>query len=167
DLRISPAGSHTARMRASAPLPSARHRSIDLAPLHALADRGALVVELLPLPQSQLRLRPALRPVEAERDQREAALLHPAAQALELLAVHQQLPRPHRVVAELARRPVGTDVRAHQEELVAEEAGIRVLQLRAVVAQRLPLVTFQTETASLGSRSVASIRRRSMVIEPS
>src|SRR5881397_1740306 len=130
----------------SAPPPPARHRPVHLAPLHALPDRGALVVELLPLPQGELRLRPALRPVQAERDQRQPPLLNLATQPFELLAVHQQLPRAHRVVAELARRPVGADVRAHQEELLAEEAGVGVLQVRAVVAQRLDLAAGQHET---------------------
>src|SRR5262249_22501758 len=37
----------------------------------------------------------------------------------------------------------------------------------AYVSNRLPLVTFHTHTASFGSRSVASSRRWSMVIEPS
>src|SRR5207247_4666324 len=47
------------------------------------------------------------------------------------------------VVTELARRPVGADVRAHQEELLAEEARVGTLQLRAVVAQRLDLAAGQ------------------------
>src|SRR3989454_3520515 len=132
-----------ARCESRPALPPARHRPVHLAPLHARADRRAFVVELLPLPETQLRLRSALRPVQAERDQRQAALLHPAAQVLEFLAVHEQLPRAHRVVTELARRPVGADVRAHQEELLAEEARVGILQLRAVVAQRLDLAAGQ------------------------
>src|SRR6266403_1605223 len=85
---------------------TARDRPVHLATLHALADRDALVVELLSLPEAQLRLRPALRPVQAQRHEREAPLLDPAAQAIQLPPVHQELPRPLRVVAELARGAV-------------------------------------------------------------
>src|SRR5262249_29712697 len=86
------------------------------------------VLELLSPPEPQLRLRPALRPVETKRDQRETTLLDLAPQALQLPAVHQELPRPLRLVAELARGAVGADVGAHQEELLAEEASVGVLQ---------------------------------------
>ena len=103
-------------------------------------------MELLSLPEAQLRLRPALRPVQAQRHEREAPLLDPAAQAIQLPPVHQELPRPLRVVAELARGAVGTDVGAHQEELLAEEARVGVLQVHAVVAQGLHLAAGQDQT---------------------
>src|SRR5262245_54369466 len=129
-----------------ASLSAARHRAVHFPALHALADRDPLVMELLPLPEPQLRLRPALRPVETERYQREPTLLDLAPQALQLPAVHQELPRPLRLVPELARRSVGADVGAHQEELLAEEASVGVLQVRAVVAQGFHLAAGQDET---------------------
>src|SRR5262245_26564133 len=115
-------------------LPPRRQRPIDLAPLHPLADRGPLVVELLPAAETELGLRPSVRPVEAERDERQPPLLDLAPQPLDLPAVEEELPTPDRVVAELARRRVGADVRADQEELVAEEARVGVLQVGAVLA---------------------------------
>src|SRR5215813_7771314 len=114
--------------------PPRRHRPVDLAPLHPLADRGPLVVELLPDAETELGLRPSVRPVEAERDERQPPLLDLAPQPLDLPAVEEELPTPDRVVAELARRRVGADVRADQEELVAEEARVGVLQVGAVLA---------------------------------
>src|SRR5439155_1380678 len=80
--------------RSAPPAPPRRHRAVDLPALHPLADRRALVVELLPDAESELRLRPPARPVEAQRHEGQAPLLDPAPQTLDLLAVQQQLPVP-------------------------------------------------------------------------
>src|SRR5439155_5994625 len=125
--------------RSAPPAPPRRHRAVDLPALHPLADRRALVVELLPDAESQLRLRPPARPVEPQRHERQAPLLDPAPQALDLLAMQQQLAVPLRVVSELARRCIRADVCADEEELVAEEARVRILQVRPMIAQRLDL----------------------------
>src|SRR5204862_6422930 len=89
--------------RRSAPAaPPRRHGAVDLPALHPLADRRALVVELLPDAESELCLRPPARPVEAQRHEGQATLLDPAPQTLDLLAVQQQLPVPLGVMPELA-----------------------------------------------------------------
>src|SRR5439155_853936 len=77
-------------------------------------------------------------------------------QTLDLLAVQQQLPVPLGVMPELARRGVRADVGADEEELVAEEARVRVLQVRAMVAQRLDLAADEGEARleALGDRVV-------------
>src|SRR5262249_35565586 len=76
---------------------------------------------------------------------REAALLDLRAQLVELAAMQEQLPMALGLVAELARRPVGADVRADEEQLLAEEAGIRILQVGPPVAQRLDLAPREHE----------------------
>src|SRR5688572_17269975 len=96
-----------AHRRSPAPAPATRrHRALDLAVLHALADGRPLVVQLLATAEPELGLRTALGPVEPQRHQRHAALLDLPAQALDLPAMQQQLPGPDRVVPELARRRV-------------------------------------------------------------
>src|SRR5262245_10000123 len=124
---------------ASAPAAAGGHGAVHVALLHPLADRLALVVQLLAASQAELGLGTTLHPVETERHQREPALLDLPAQLVELAAVQQELALTLRVVAELAGGAVRADVDAHQEELVAEEAGVGVLQVDAAVAERLHL----------------------------
>src|SRR5215475_11687014 len=127
------------RNAASAPAAAGGHGAVHVALLHALADRRALVVQLLAASQAELGLGATLHPVEPQRHQREPALLDLPAQLVELAAVQQELALTLRVMAELAGGAVRADVDAHQEELVAEEAGVGVLQVDAAVAERLHL----------------------------
>src|SRR5215468_723867 len=147
EARIRASRNRSSRHPRRSAAPATRgHRAVHVALLHALADRLALVVQLLAASETQLRLGAPLHPVEPERHQRQAALLDLAAQLVELAPVQQQLPMTLRVVPELARRPVGADVYADQEELVAEEARVRVLQVDAPVAQRLHLTADERQT---------------------
>src|SRR5207253_5664581 len=142
--------------RSALPAPPRRHRAVHLPSLHPLADRRPLVVELLPDPEAELGLRAATRPVEPQRHERQAALLDPPPEPFDLLLVQQQLPVPLRVVSELARRRVRADVCADEEELVTEEARVRILQVRPMVAQRLDLAADEGEARleALGDRVV-------------
>src|SRR5215204_6002886 len=109
------------------------------APIGPFADCFALVGRLLAARQTELHLAAALHPVEPERDQRVTALLDAARELVDFPPMEEQLPIALGLVPELARRRVGADVRADQEELVAEESGVGILQLRPAIAQRLYL----------------------------
>src|ERR1035437_10358992 len=85
----------------------------------ALADRFALVVEVLALGQGELDLgaRPWPRKVHPGRHQRQPTLSRAAEQAVDLLTVQQQLARPLRIVVGIRRRAVRGDVYADQPQL--------------------------------------------------
>src|SRR3954452_3534644 len=104
-----------------------------------LGQGMALVPALLALGQRDLDLGPAVEEVEREGHDREALLVDPPLDLVDLLAVEQQLAlAPGRVVGPGALG-VLRDVHAVQPGLVAVDVDEPVHQGRAALAQRLPL----------------------------
>ena len=95
---------------------------VHLASVLAFGDRLALL-ELPPAPREpELDLGQSVREVHAERDQREPLLGRRADQALDLLAVEQQLAGADRLPPGLVHRLlVGRDVHALEPDLVASD----------------------------------------------
>ena len=71
-----------------------RELALDLALHVAVADLAAAVALLLAAGERQLDLRPRALEVDPRRDQRQALALEAADQALDLVAVQEQLARP-------------------------------------------------------------------------
>src|SRR5689334_7248856 len=82
-----------------------------------LALRRPLIVLELALGKRDLDLYAALHEVQVERNQRVASLLDLADQAADLLRVHEQLARAHRVRGDMGRGAAErADVRPEQPE---------------------------------------------------
>src|SRR2546428_3400193 len=92
-------------------------RAIHLAPGVFGGDRLPLVVLALALGQPDLELDPVARPVEAQRDQRQAFLLDGDAQPNDLGLVQQQLPFALGLVIAAVTALVGTDMHVDEERL--------------------------------------------------
>src|SRR5512135_504295 len=92
------AGPGPGTARRSAPA-RCRQLPLDVAARVPLGDGPPLVVELLAACQADLDLRPAaLADVEAERHERQALRPRPSQQAVDLVAVKQELPVPSGLV---------------------------------------------------------------------
>src|SRR5665213_1439062 len=79
-------------------------RALLLAHRFTLADRRTLVVLLLALGEPDLELDPPRLVMQVDRRQRESRALDLADEAVDLLAVHQQLARARRVGLHVRRR---------------------------------------------------------------
>ena len=112
----------------------------------ALGDGLALVALLAALGQAQLDLGPAVPEVQAQRDERQALLGDAGLQAVDLVAVQQQLAA---AVGVVGADPVGElvrgDVHALQPQLAVGPAGEGVGQLHLAEAQALDLAALQHE----------------------
>src|SRR5689334_16465689 len=107
----------TARTCALAPAVGLFDRSIDLALRLALGDRGALVVLALAFGQGDLDLEPPAPVVQPQRHECEPGLLGLARQSTNLARVHQQAPRPPRLVVPAVALVERCDVRIPQPDL--------------------------------------------------
>src|SRR5579862_1945644 len=125
------------KRKTSASAPYFSEFALNVTSHFALADRLALVVQVLALGERQFDLRARPRPgeIHPRRHQRQSPLLRARDQPLDLGPVQQQLPRALRVVVVAGRRPVGSDVDAHQPDLAIADLGIGVLELRLAIAQ--------------------------------
>ena len=88
----------------------------------AVADRLALVVEVLAAGQRDLDLGVRAGEVDPRRHQRQPALVDADREPVELAAVQQQLARALRVVVLARGRPVGRDVDGVQPQLAVRAA---------------------------------------------
>ena len=122
----------------SAPLVLAE-RALDLAPLIALAQRAALVGEILAPCERDLDLRVRTFEVHPGRHKREALLCGLPDEPLDLPAVHEELPWALGVVVLSRGRRVRRDVRVVEPDLPVAERGVGVLQLDPALAERLDL----------------------------
>src|ERR1700744_190395 len=112
-------------------------------------DRLALVVEVLALCQRDLALGPRALAGEVHpgRDQRQAALVDPHRQPLDLATVQQQLARTLGLVVVTGGRAVGRDVEAVEPALVVPDRRVGVLELGPALAQRLDLGPLEHDAA--------------------
>ena len=99
----------------------------------------------LPLRERELHLRPRAGEVDPRRNEGQPLLLRLADQALDLLAVHQQLPRPLGVVAFAGGGLVRRDVAVVEPHLAVPHERVGVLQVHLAVAQRLHLAALQRD----------------------
>src|SRR4051794_2678179 len=129
-----------ADVRSRWPSPPAPHRALHLAFGLALADRLALVVDVLAAGEGDLDLGVWALEVHARRHDGETAFADPAGEAIDLLAVQQQLARAIRLVVLARGGLVVRDVQVVQPQLaVGRERRVAVAHLGAVGAQRLDL----------------------------
>src|SRR5438445_1972969 len=107
----------------------------------ALGDRLSLVVLLLATRESYLHLRVVARKVHAQRNERISLLAHLADQARDLLAVQQQLARPHRLVVHDVGLLVRRDMHVLQPRRVAAavDSYEPIAEVRGSVAHRFDL----------------------------
>ncbi len=121
----------------------------------------------LPLDQRQLELDAAVLEVQPPRHEREALLGGAAREALDLLAMEQQLARPVRLVVEVRRFLVRRDGEVDQPQLAVAQsregfvdrdvAAADRLDLAALSARRPPraIRASRTRTARAGCRATA------------
>jgi hypothetical protein len=119
--------------------------AVELAFRLAVGDRAALVAELLAPPDRDLGLHPAVLEVEPRRDEGEALLPHLCVEALDLAPVHQELPRPVRLVVGPVAGSVLGDVQADEPRLAVAHLGVRLLERRLALTERLHLGPGQHE----------------------
>src|SRR5581483_8293610 len=89
-------------------------RALDLALRVAVDERAPLVPHVLAARERELDLDAPVLEVEARRHERQALLAHLAVEAVDLLAVQEQLPRPGRLVVRAVPLVVGRDLRVQE-----------------------------------------------------
>src|SRR4051794_36471941 len=145
-LRTAPAT--PAATAAPKPISSAlAHLAFHVAAIVALLDRAPLVVQVLAARERDLDLRVRALEVDPRRHERQPLLVRAADELLDLLAVHQQLARSLGRMVVARRGRVRGDVHAVQPDLVVVDAGVRILERRLPVAQRLDLAAHELDAA--------------------
>src|SRR5690606_31609755 len=113
--------------------------SLDLALAVPRAQRLPLVVLLLTARHRDLDLGDPARQIHLQGDDGEPFLLDAAQQAIDLLAMEQQLARAQRLVPEVTRLIVGGDVRVNQPQLAVARLDVALPQVDVPGANRLDL----------------------------
>src|SRR5262249_41400330 len=110
-----------------------------------VADRVALVVELLAFDQRDLRLHTRALEVEAQWNAGDAASGDFRRPALELPSVHQHLAVSLGQVARPRRRTIARDMRPDEESLASAELNERVLEVGPAIPERLDFASGEGE----------------------
>src|SRR5579864_2991817 len=113
--------------------------ALDLPARIALGDVAPLVVQFLASCERELDLHAAVLEVHPRRHDGHALLAHLSIQSVDLAPVQQELARAFRIVVGAVPLHVLTDVDAVEPRLAAFHVGVRALERRLPLAQRLHL----------------------------
>ncbi len=115
-------------------------------------------MDLLAAAEGELHLRLSAGEVQLERHEGQAFLLDGPDQALDLLAVQQQLAGPHGVVIPGAALLVWRDVHPLQPDLAAPDAAEGLLDGRLAAPERLDLGSGEDDARLPGVEDVIVVR---------
>jgi len=98
-----------------------------------------LIKELLSLCESKIYLNPSIDKVELNRNQRIPPLLHFANEALDLLFVKEEFPRPQRIVIQSVSLGIRADMSIDKEDLAPFDITVTIPQVDLSLPQGFDL----------------------------
>src|SRR6266516_7273757 len=149
---------------AKASLPARLELPLDLAARIAIGDGAPLVTQLLAPPDRDFRLHLAVLEVEAGRHEGEALFAHLRVEPVDLAPVQEELARPVGLVILAVARAVLRHVQADEPRLAVAHVGVRLLERRLPLPQRLHLGAGQHE-AGLDPVEEAVVVPRAAVVD--
>jgi hypothetical protein len=104
-----------------------------------LLESLPLIKELLSFCESEIYLDPSIDKVELDRNQRISPLLHFANEALDLLSVKEEFPRPQRIVIQSVCLGIRADMSIDKKDLAPFDIAVAIPQIDLSLPQGFDL----------------------------